>query len=268
VLLSSQAASARDDLLAVINAIRAQGCAGDAGLKTALRHDPQLDRVAQALASGRSLRKAMKDSGYRAAQSAMLEVSGSDAAIARALAERGCKDVVDPDYRDIGVARRTDRAWIVLAAPHVPPAASQTQAVSREVLALVNKARAQRRRCGWKRFDSAAPLVMSDTLHRAALAHARDMAERRILSHAGRDGSTPGERATRSGYGWRAVGENIAAGQSTAAQVVAEWLDSPRHCANLMDPDYSEMGVAYAVDPQSEAGIYWAQLFAKPRPGS
>jgi uncharacterized protein YkwD len=147
---------------------------------------------------------------------------------------------------------------------HVPPTASQVQAVSRQVLELVNEARAQRRRCGWKRFDAGPPLALSDTLNRAALAHARDMAERRILDHSGHDGSTPGERAMRFGYRWRFVGENIAAGQSTAEQVVAEWLESPRHCANLMNPDYSEMGVAYAVEPQSEFGTYWAQLFAAP----
>jgi len=206
------------------------------------------------------------DVGYLAVQSATLEVSGSDAGVARALAERGCRDIIDPVYRDVGVAQHSDDAWIVLAAPFVPPPASQAQAVSRQVLELVNEARSQRRRCGWKRFEPAAALMHSNELQRAALAHARDMAERRILSHTGRDGSTPGERATRSGYRWHAVGENIAAGQSTAQQVVAEWLESPRHCGNLMSPDYSEMGVAYAVDPQSEPAIYWAQLFATPRP--
>jgi uncharacterized protein YkwD len=267
-LLSWHAASARPDLLAIINAIRAQGCAGDSGVKPALRHDPLLDGVAQALASGRSVREAMTDAGYHAVQSATLEVSGADEAIARALAERGCKDIVDPSYRDVGVAHSANGAWIVLAAPQVPPTASQAQAIGRQVLALVNKARAQPRRCGWKRFNPAAPLVLSDALQRAALAHARDMAERRILSHAGRDGSTPGERATRSGYQWRVVGENIAAGQSTAEQVVAEWLESPRHCGNLMSLDYSEMGIAYAVEPQGEVRTYWAQLFAAPRPAS
>jgi uncharacterized protein YkwD len=149
-----------------------------------------------------------------------------------------------------------------------PLTASQVQAVSRQVLELVNEARTQRRRCGWKRFDSAPPLALSDALQRAALTHARDMADRQILVHSGRDGSTPGERATRSGYQWRVVGENIAAGQSTAEQVVAEWLRSPKHCANLMSPDYSELGVGYAVEPQSELGTYWAQLFAAPLPTS
>ena len=155
-----------------------------------------------------------------------------------------------------------------LLVPGALPAADQTPAVSHQLLELVNEARAQRRRCGWKRFGPSAPLVSSDALQRAALSHAEDMAARRKLSHSGQDGSTPGERATRSGYRWRAVGENIAAGQSTAGQVVADWLKSPQHCGNIMSPDYSEMGVAFAVAPQSEMGIYWVQLFAAPQPAS
>ena len=153
-----------------------------------------------------------------------------------------------------------------LLMPQAVPTADQAQAVSHQVLELVNEARAKKRRCGWKRFSPSTPLVSSDALQRAALAHAEDMAERRVLSHAGQDGSTPGERATRSGYQWRVVGENIAAGQSTAEQVVEEWLESPQHCGNLMSPDYSEMGVAFAVAPQGEMGIYWVQLFAAPLP--
>jgi len=264
-LFASHVALAEQDLVAVINAIRAQGCADHSGVKPALRPNSLLDRVAQALASEQSLREAMIDAGYRAVQSATLEASSSDAAIKRALAERGCKDIVDPVYRDVGVAERANTAWIVLAAPFLPPSANQAQAISRHMLELVNEARAQRRRCGWMRFDAAPPLVLSVTLQRAALAHAHDMADRSILSHDGRDGSTPAERATRAGYLWHVVGENIAAGQPTPKQVVAEWVRSPRHCTNLMSADFSEMGVAYAVEPRSAAGIYWVQVFAAPR---
>lgn len=264
-LLASHDASARPELVAVINAIRTEGCNDHPGVKPALRPNPLLDRVAQALASGKSVREAMMGAGYRAVQSATLEVSGSDAGIVRALAKRGCDDIIDPDYLDVGVAQLGSDAWIVLAAPFVPPSPGQVLDVNREVLDLVNEARSRSRRCGWRRFDAAPPLVLSDKLQRAALGHARDMADRNVLSHAGRDGSTPADRATRTGYRWRVVGENIASGQPTPRQVVAEWLRSPRHCANLMSPDYSEMGVAYADDPRNAARIFWTQLFATPR---
>jgi uncharacterized protein YkwD len=268
VVSAAHIASASSTLIAVIDEIRTQGCGRHAGAKPALRSDPRLDRVAAELASGGSLRSAMLDAGYRAVQSATLEASGSDAGIASALAKRACKDIANPVFRDIGVAHRADRAWIVLAAPLVPPAPHDAQAVSRRVLELVNEARASARRCGWKRFKAAAPVVLSDALQRAALAHARDMAGHSSLSHAGRDGSTAGERATRAGYGWRLIGENIAAGQSTPELVVADWVKSPHHCANLMSGEFSEMGVAFAVEPQSVSGIYWTQLFALPRAGN
>lgn len=261
-----QLAAADSSLIAEIEKIRTQGCGGHAGVKPPLRPDPRLDRVAADLAAGRSLHSAMLGAGYRAVQSATLEASGSDAGIASALASQACKDIVNPVFRDVGVVHRADTAWIVLAAPLMPPAPNELQAVSRRVLELVNEARASARRCGWKRFQAAAPVDLSDLLHQAALAHARDMAEHSSLSHAGRDGSTAGERATRAGYRWRLIGENIAAGQSTPEQVVADWVQSPRHCANLMSADFSDMGVAFAVEPQSASGIYWTQLFGSPRP--
>jgi len=46
--------------------------------------------------------------------------------------------------------------------------------------------------------------------------------------------------------------------------VVAGWLASPGHCANLMNPAFSELGAGYAVDPKSDAGIYWTALFGAP----
>ncbi len=81
----------------------------------------------------------------------------------------------------------------------------------------------------------------------------------RFTGAQGRDGSDPADRVTRAGYRWRSVGENIASGQTTAEQVVQEWLRSPTHCANLMSPSFVEMGLAYAVNVKSAGGIYWVQ---------
>jgi len=46
--------------------------------------------------------------------------------------------------------------------------------------------------------------------------------------------------------------------------VLEGWLASPGHCANLMNPAYTELGAAYAVDPQSDAAIYWTAMFGAP----
>ena len=84
------------------------------------------------------------------------------------------------------------------------------------------------------------------------------------MNHTGRDGSSPAQRITRSGYHWREVGENLASGVMTADEVVAGWLGSPEHCANLMDPLYRQMGVGFAVNPHDERGVYWAMEFGTP----
>lgn len=105
-------------------------------------------------------------------------------------------------------------------------------------------------------------------LQAAALGHSRAMAEQDFYSHTGVDGSTPGERAERSGYVWQAVGENIAAGFTTAKDVVKGWIDSPGHRANILNPAYRELGVGYVrrmPDPGSVTyGTYWTQLFGSP----
>lgn len=264
-LVALQAPAARADLVATVNAIRGEGCGGKFGPQPALRINVALSRAAEALAAGQSFKEAMAASGYRAVQSAMLEAAGnSDAAIGKALASRGCKDIADAAYRELGFATRPGRAWVVLGAPLAPPAAVDGVTVSQRVLALVNEARADARRCGWKKFKAAPPLVLSEMLGRAARIQADDMAQHGSLSHSGSDGSTPAERATRAGYRWKLVGENIAAGQPTPEQVVAEWLGSPGHCSNIMDPAYAEMGIAFAYEARSEKGVYWSQVFGTP----
>jgi uncharacterized protein YkwD len=51
----------------------------------------------------------------------------------------------------------------------------------------------------------------------------------------------------------------------SADRAVQGWLDSPGHCANIMAPNYGEMGAAFAVNPQSKPGVYWVQVFGAGR---
>jgi uncharacterized protein YkwD len=94
--------------------------------------------------------------------------------------------------------------------------------------------------------------------------HARDMASHASFEHRGSDGSQSAERVTAAGYRWRSTGENIAAGQPTAEAVVAAWLESPEHCANLMARQFREMGVAFGLAPSASPDIYWTQVFGAP----
>jgi uncharacterized protein YkwD len=47
-------------------------------------------------------------------------------------------------------------------------------------------------------------------------------------------------------------------------EVTQGWLSSPAHCENIMDPRFSEIGIAFAVNMASAEAIYWTQDFAAP----
>jgi uncharacterized protein YkwD len=74
--------------------------------------------------------------------------------------------------------------------------------------------------------------------------HSEDMATHDFVSHTGSDGRSVGQRASAAGYAWRSVGENIAAGQATVADVVAGWMASDGHCANVMKSDFRDIALA------------------------
>ena len=108
------------------------------------------------------------------------------------------------------------------------------------------------------------PLAYSSVLTRAARAYALDMARNNYFEHTGRDGSVPKERLARLGYRSILTGENIAYGPETAEEVVKGWLDSPDHCANIMEPRFREIGIGFAVG-RKRGAIYWVIDLAVPR---
>ncbi len=161
-------------------------------------------------------------------------------------------------------ASRTSKVRITRARKVLVRSATSS-ATARRILALVNQARATSRQCGGTTHQARGPLTLDTRLNAAAQGHARDMAANDYFDHTGRDGSNVGDRVTRQGYAWSAVGENIAAGQQTAEEVMRAWLDSPGHCSNIMSGSYTELGVGLATNSASRYGIYWAQNFAAPR---
>jgi uncharacterized protein YkwD len=215
----------------------------------------------------RDLREALREQGYLAARVHAISLSGPDrASSAMALIKRRyCRPLLDPQYADVGVSREGNAWRIVLARPVLSPDLADWPDAGREILRLTNQARAESRSCGRKQFGAAQPLAWAPELAGAALVHSRDMARRNYFRHRAKDGSRVADRVERKGYSWRRVGENIAAGQGSAEQAVSAWLSSPPHCANLMNPNFADMGAAYVVDADSDSTIYWTQVFATPR---
>lgn len=250
-----------------INQIRQRGCAGKPGVKATLKDNRALADVAREWSKGGRLKQALERARFRATNSASMRVEGSsnERAILEVLERNYCEIILDPTLTDIGVYRRGERVWLVVAAPMSFPTPNEADRIAAQVLELVNRARARARKCGRESFSAAPPLTLSAQLTRAALVHAKDMAARDSFSHRSSDGSQAAERVTRTGYRWQYVGENIALDATDAQTVVQGWLDSPGHCANIMSSDYTQMGVAYASNPKGKRGIYWAQVFARPR---
>ncbi len=261
------AAPEHEPLLRALNAVRQQGCEGRPGPATALRENTGLSGAAALIADGRKLDEALQTAGYRAVRASQITLQGygGAAALAQGAVDRFCGTVTHEALTEAGFHQRGTQTWMVLAAPFSPPAAAQADDVQARVLALVNEARAKPRRCGSQAFAATRPVRLNATLHAVADVHAADMARYNYFSHTGRDGGHVAERATRAGYVWRAIGENIAAGQMQADAVMQGWLNSPGHCANLMSPAYTDMGAAFAVNTQSSGGIYWAQVFGTVR---
>lgn len=256
-----------DELLAGLSAARSRGCAGQPGVQVRLRPTAPLGQAAQYMARREAPGEAARKAGYRATRIFAVSMSGytSPQAVAKTIAEKYCKALTDPALTEFGMHQEGASYWVVLAAPFSPPPQSAAASVAAQVLALTNEARSQPRHCGSEFFAASAPLRPNALLDNAAAAHAQHMAQHSYLEHQGRDGSSPADRINRAGYRWRSLGENIASGQTTAEQVVQEWLRSPVHCATLMSPRFMEMGLAYAVNANSAEGIYWVQAFGRPR---
>lgn len=106
----------------------------------------------------------------------------------------------------------------------------------------------------------AAPLVLCDSLGRAAQAYAADMAARSFFSHTSPEGTDPGDRVDAQGFHGRAWGENIAAGYRSVEAVMAGWIDSPGHYANLVRPAFTQVGFGRATSTD-QYGVYWVQDF-------
>jgi uncharacterized protein YkwD len=254
--------------IAAVNAARSAYCRLPRAERPPLLEKRGLDAIAYLLAHGESLEQAERRSGYIAARSVWIRISGAanDAAVERLIGQRFCGQIADPRLRHIGAyGSGKTGLTIVVAQPLTLPPERDAAVISRLVLALTNQARAHARTCGSQRFPAAPPLSLASALTRAARAHSRDMAMRDFFGHTGSDGSTPGERATRAGYRWSMVGENIASGVRTGREAVAGWLASPQHCANIMTAAFSQMGVAFAGDPTNARVIDWTEDFGTPR---
>ena len=120
--------------------------------------------------------------------------------------------------------------------------------VEQQVVELVNQAR-------WDN-GQLPPLKQVAELHSSAGSHSSNMALRDFFAHCDPDTLTlPWDRMSAAGYSWSSAGENIAAGYSTPAAVMAGWMASSGHRANILSTSYRELGVGYAYQSGDLADV-------------
>ena len=116
-----------------------------------------------------------------------------------------------------------------------------------QVVALVNAERAK---------QGLSALTIDTKVQQAALVRAKESAQ--SFSHTRPNGSSFSTALTEAGVSYRTAGENIAYGQSTPQQVMNAWMNSSGHRANILNANYTTIGVGYTV---INGTAYWAQLF-------
>jgi uncharacterized protein YkwD len=159
----------------------------------------------------------------------------------------------DPAFTHAGLAYAADQRsgdiyWTALWARPLTPAE-----LTRTAAEVVERTNRERTRHGLP------PLTVDPRLTAAAQAHSTDMIARAFYSHTSPDGSRPWDRAAAAGASRRSIGENIACGQRSPAEVVEGWMNSPGHRANILEPDFTHIGIGFAGG--GPAGTYWTQLF-------
>ena len=121
---------------------------------------------------------------------------------------------------------------------------------AQEVLALVNFERANR---------GLTPLRFSRELMAASEIRANELTV--LFSHTRPNGEPCHSLISKGAY---TVGENIAGGSPTPREVVDLWMNSRGHRANILNPDYEELGVGHVYKSNTKYGHYWAQMFKRP----
>ena len=119
-----------------------------------------------------------------------------------------------------------------------------------QVLDLVNAERTKR---------GIAALTLDSSLSSVATKKSQDMVNKNYFDHTSPTYGSPFDMMKQFGISYRTAGENIAKGQKTPQEVVTAWMNSEGHRKNILNPDFTNLGVGIAKD--SNGTTYWTQMF-------
>lgn len=149
------------------------------------------------------------------------------------------------------------KAALPLAGPQLATLWEQiTPFDSREIIVETNKVRAA---------NNLIPLKANSKLDVAALEKLNDMIAKDYFAHNNPEGLAPWFWIEKNDYEYTHAGENLALGFLRADETVTAWMNSPSHRANIMNTNYSEIGVAAnKASINGVTGILVVQMFGKP----
>ena len=130
---------------------------------------------------------------------------------------------------------------------YIPSIDSKVLDFESQVVSLVNAERAK---------YGLPALKMDWELSRVARYKSQDMRDRGYFSHTSPTYGSPFDMMKKFGLSYRYAGENIAKGYSSPAAVVKGWMNSEGHRANILNKNFTKIGVGYVAD-----GNYWTQMF-------
>ena len=119
-----------------------------------------------------------------------------------------------------------------------------------QVLDLVNAERAKR---------GISALTLDSSLSSVATKKSQDMIDKNYFDHTSPTYGSPFDMMKQFGISYRSAGENIAKGQKTPQEVVDAWMNSEGHRKNILNPNFTNLGVGIAKD--SNKTTYWTQMF-------
>ncbi len=122
-----------------------------------------------------------------------------------------------------------------------------------QVADLVNKERAA---------QGLPALKFNTALSRVAEAKAADLRDNNYFAHTSPTYGSPFDMMKSFGISYTAAGENIAKGYRSPAAVMDGWMNSSGHRANILNSNFTEIGVGYVTD--SNGTGYWVQMFIRP----
>lgn len=123
-------------------------------------------------------------------------------------------------------------------------------AYQKEVVDLVNIERAK---------AGLNPLTLDSSISNVATKKSQDMIDNNYFSHNSPTYGSPFDMLKKFGISYKTAGENIAMGQKAPKEVVNAWMNSEGHRKNIMNPNFSKIGVGVAQ--KSGGSIYWTQIF-------